>query len=101
MSALGTKLRRLERGRIAYWCPGCGFAHIVGVEQPLPNGHQWNWNGNPDAPTFSPSINSGPNTRLQCHHYVEDGRIRFLSDCSHALASQTVPLPDWPQDEEP
>lgn len=29
-----------------------------------------------------------------CHSFVTDGRIQFLSDCSHALAGQTVPLPD-------
>lgn len=24
-----------------------------------------------------------------------DGRIQFLNDCTHALAGQTVDLPDW------
>ena len=31
-----------------------------------------------------------------CHSFVKDGQIQFLSDCSHELAGQTVPLPDWP-----
>lgn len=31
-----------------------------------------------------------------CHSFVTDGRIQFLSDCSHALAGQTVDLPDFP-----
>jgi hypothetical protein len=27
--------------------------------------------------------------------FVTDGRIQFLGDCTHALAGQTVDLPDW------
>lgn len=29
-----------------------------------------------------------------CHSFIRDGRIEFLSDCTHALAGQTVDLPD-------
>lgn len=29
-----------------------------------------------------------------CHSFVRDGRIQFLSDCTHKLANQTVDLPD-------
>lgn len=29
-----------------------------------------------------------------CHSFVVDGRIQFLSDCSHSLAGQTVDLPE-------
>jgi hypothetical protein len=32
-----------------------------------------------------------------CHSFVTDGQIQFLSDCTHVLAGQTVPLPDWTQ----
>ena len=28
------------------------------------------------------------------HSYVTDGRIQYLSDCTHPLAGQTVDLPD-------
>lgn len=28
-----------------------------------------------------------------CHSFVKDGRIEFLSDCTHALAGETVDLP--------
>jgi hypothetical protein len=27
-----------------------------------------------------------------CHSFVENGRIRYLSDCTHAYAGQTVEL---------
>lgn len=29
-----------------------------------------------------------------CHSFVRDGRIQFLPDCTHALAGQTVDLPE-------
>lgn len=31
----------------------------------------------------------------RCHSFITDGRIQFLSDCTHALAMQTVDLPDF------
>lgn len=30
-----------------------------------------------------------------CHSFVTDGRIQYLGDCTHALAGQTIDLPDW------
>jgi len=119
VSALGTKLRRLEGGKVSYWCPGCDMAHVLTVErregQSAPC---WDWNADPDAPSFSPSVlvrwESGeppvtrrnlaewkrkpwPQTRRMnvCHAFVTDGRIQFLDDCTHALAGRTVPLPDF------
>ena len=35
-----------------------------------------------------------------CHSFVTDGRIEFLSDCTHKLAGQTVDLPTFPGNEE-
>lgn len=101
MSALGRKLRRVAGGEVAYWCPGCEYAHSIGVDQPLGNGARWSWDGNAEAPTFAPSVNVGPRSRAQCHHFVRAGRIEFLSDCWHRLAGQTVDLPDWPTGEAP
>jgi hypothetical protein len=66
---------------------------------------RWTYNGNPDAPTFSPSIlvtYSGVDTGEdgcppeRCHSFVRDGMIQFLGDCTHDLKNQTVPIPDWP-----
>jgi hypothetical protein len=31
-----------------------------------------------------------------CHSFVTDGRIQYLGDCTHAMAGQTVDLPDIP-----
>jgi hypothetical protein len=60
------------------------------------------------SPTFTPSVKvtwpANPNaseefkkwrTERVCHLFVTDGRIQFLGDCTHALAGQTVDLPDW------
>lgn len=29
-----------------------------------------------------------------CHSFVTDGKIQYLGDCTHALAGQTVELPE-------
>jgi hypothetical protein len=110
-------LRRTSEDRVAIWCPGCASSHVIDVS---PAG--WRWNGSADAPTFTPSllVRSGhhlpdhdggscwctynaahpsepaPFTCGRCHSFLEDGKIRFLADCTHALAGQTVPLPAWP-----
>ncbi|WP_037422010.1 DUF6527 family protein [Sinorhizobium sp. CCBAU 05631] len=101
-AALSGKLRSVEGGRIMFWCPGCDGAHQVGVgEGPGP---RWGYNGNPDAPTFTPSVlvtyngaDAGKDGAppAVCHSFVTDGRIQFLGDCTHALAGQTVDLPDF------
>ena len=32
-----------------------------------------------------------------CHYFLHGGQIAFLGDCTHAFASQTVPLPELPE----
>jgi hypothetical protein len=108
MAALSAKLRSVGFGAagdgIAFWCPGCNEAHAIRTEGEGGqfNQAQWQWDGNVDAPTISPSIlvranfspeDGGPDV---CHSFVRAGQIEFLGDCTHALKGQTVPLPDWP-----
>ena len=85
-----------------FWCPGCKRAHTVGVSND--RGPRWIFNGFPDRPTFSPSVRvlyDGADAGVDgappgvCHSFVTDGRIRFLEDSTHALAGQTVDLPEW------
>lgn len=93
---------------VVMWCPGCELIHrvtIVGENGDLPP-FEWTWDGNIDAPTLSPSLlvtrrygGDGPDGYdVRCHSFVRAGRWEFLSDCSHALAGQTIalpPLPTW------
>jgi hypothetical protein len=76
-----------------FWCRGCDTHHAVTVP---PTPHAWKWNERVDLPTIQPSIlvNRGsahPGVPV-CHSYVTDGRIQYLSGCTHALAGQTVDL---------
>lgn len=108
MSQLSKILRDAIDGNgvkyLHFRCPGCNGVHGVSVT----GGHAWGWNGDVDKPTFTPSVlvtyPANPNaseefkewrTERRCHSFVTDGRIQFLSDCTHALAGQTVDLPEW------
>jgi Family of unknown function (DUF6527) len=87
------------------FCPACQTGHKFD--------RGWIFNGDLEKPTFSPSIlvcGVEPVTEdercrilrgeeikprpLVCHSFVREGRIEFLGDCTHALAGQTVDLPD-------
>lgn len=112
MSALSRLLRSSADGGLLFWCAGCDGAHQVMVG--AGSGPRWGYNGNPDKPTLTPSILVRGVDRLTdeerdrvmagerieprpivCHSFVTDGRIQFLSDCTHALAGQTVDLPEF------
>lgn len=83
------KAHRANDGMVLIWCPGCDEAH--GCDS------RWKFNGDYERPTFEPSLlvaQSDPTAR--CHSFIRDGRIQFLSDSHHALAGQTVDLPEWP-----
>lgn len=59
----------------------------------------WTWNGSTEAPTLRPSVltegcSKVSNGHYRCHSWINDGSAQFLSDCSHDLANQTVPLLD-------
>lgn len=81
----------------AFHCPGCEGAHSVRVNAEHTNTSGcWGWNGSEDSPTFTPSILVDRGTPgRQCHSFVKDGMIQFLSDCWHSLAGQTVEIPAW------
>lgn len=59
------------------------------------NTDNWSWNGDTESPTLHPSIltvRRHPDGDIICHTFVNDGKVQFLSDCSHELAGQTVEL---------
>lgn len=53
----------------------------------------WTWNGSVVAPDLKPSILTTCGS-WRCHSWLNDGKVQFLSDCSHDLAGQTVDLLD-------
>ncbi len=75
---------------VFYWCPGCKTEHQIVTPR-------WSYNGNPEKPTFSPSILViYDDTRTKtCHHFVRDGQIQYLNDCFHDLKDRTVPMEDF------
>lgn len=104
------KLNHTGMEAYVFECParGCGH-HMIPVaytdeyraqcKAAGRNGAQWEWNGNVDRPTFNPSLlvrEYGPNDEVVrvCHSYVKEGRIEFLSDCTHELAGKVVDLPE-------
>ncbi len=112
------KLRHCKEGDKEYdllwfWCPGCDEYHAFKVNIP----GSWDWNGSEESPTITPSILVRGTKRISdeeaerilrgehieaiplvCHSYVTDGKIRFLADSAHALAGQTVDLPDMDEE---
>lgn len=91
-----------------WWhCDGCNDQHCVIVQADdlpvVPTGHgsttRWTFDGNFEAPTFSPSLlHHASNHNPTCHVYIKGGRVEYLSDCGHQLAGRTVPpgpLPEW------
>lgn len=102
MGLLSPILRSGEGGRLVWRCPGCKRAH--GIATGDGPGHRWGWNGDVAAPTFTPSVlvrydgaDAGTDGAppAVCHSFVTDGQMRFLGDCTHALAGQTVPIQPW------
>lgn len=93
---LSRVLAKAKEGDLFFECPGCDMIH--GISTGIGSGPRWGYNGNAEAPTFTPSVlvrynwSDGPRV---CHSFVIDGRIQFLGDCTHMLAGQTVELPDW------
>ncbi|MHB8284091.1 MAG: DUF6527 family protein [Caulobacteraceae bacterium] len=82
-----------------FHCPGCNEGHKIYTTNPNVR-PVWSFNGNTERPTFTPSLlitwrdPDGEIPNEVCHSFITDGRIQFLGDCTHALAGQTVDLPE-------
>lgn len=96
------RIEKIDRGTetyVSFKCPGCKDDHTLPVTGP----RAWGFNGSMDHPTLTPSIlaklhafneqtDQYDKHETTCHSFVRDGRIEFLTDCTHALAGQTVDL---------
>lgn len=88
------------------FCPACGCGHGF-YNASAGKASKWTFNGDCENPTFSPSmlVKVGPYPTVNkddpmcgkttiCHSFVRNGQIQYLNDCTHALAGQTIDLPD-------
>lgn len=117
---------RLRDGRVSFKCPGCSLHHCLpvegagttwqfngDVEKPtlspsiLARGgccYEPDWHGDerrrgtPDVCDKDKPDEDGISMCHVCHSFVREGRIEFLSDCTHALAGKTVTLPHYDPD---
>lgn len=81
-----------EQHVLGFHCPGCGHAHAYYVPR-------WTWNGSMDKPSFTPSLMNSieygdQREKRLCHLYVTDGKIQYLTDCTHNLKGTTVEMED-------
>lgn len=108
-----TSLRNVDDHGVRYqalmfMCPGCKTGpgmgsglHMLPVNS-SEKSPSWAWDGNLEAPTLSPSIltHTGPYVDGKgvgiCHSFLKAGVFEFLSDCTHSMAGQNVPMPDLP-----
>ena len=81
----------------AFFCLGCQHEHAFRVGGDRGDGRpRWTFNGSLDRPTFAPSLLcNADHPPSRCHLFLRDGKIEYLADCHHALASKTVECPDW------
>lgn len=99
-------LRHTEDGKYVFFCPACRCGHYFN--------NTWTWNGDWEKPTVSPSIlvrsirdiTDDEHAKIMagekldipktiCHSFVKEGKIEFLSDCTHELAGKTVNLENF------
>ncbi len=74
-----------SKGWLVY-CQACKTHHLF-------TDGRWDFNGDVNQPTFSPSmLVHGDDPARRCHSIVRDGRIEYLADCGHAMAGQTAEL---------
>lgn len=73
------------------FCPACKCGHWFN--------DTWKFNGDTEKPTIDPSLlvtgcdNDGK--EMKCHSFVKEGKIQFLSDCSHDMKGKIVELKDF------
>lgn len=115
MGKVSPYLRNVEGG-FSHWCPGCEEMHFIAVGRQ--SGPNWSFDGNVDRPTFNPSVRitgkltekvdgkwtgkwirdaDGRLVDMCCHYFLHGGQLQYCGDSTHALAGQTVPLPELPE----
>lgn len=71
-----------------WYCPACKCHHGGPVDR-------WTFDGNLEAPTFSPSyLCTYGSLPGRCHTFIKNGQIEYLPDCEHEYAGKTIPMVD-------
>lgn len=90
-----------DNGYLEYRCPACG-SHSVPIMEKEKIPYHWEWNGDLEKPTLSPSVkhyhNGYPEEGIPafcCHYFIRNGNIEFCGDCTHDKSGQTLPLPEF------
>lgn len=68
-------VRYTDSDQINFFCPSCDCYHGANSG--------WQFNGDGERPTFSPSFRSRGGTRLwegDCHLWVRDGHLHYCDD---------------------
>lgn len=113
------KVVKLEgrEGVYMFVCPACKCAHAIASKNNSIGLPAWSFNMDMEKPTVSPSIkvigrhpkgySNGTHAPMGwngeyvddiCHSFVKDGKIQFLSDCTHELAGKTLEIPEFDSD---
>lgn len=92
------KIRNVIGGGIVFFCPACKTTHSINTNPK--NGPVWQYSNNKNTgATILPSIKCTvdyPRYTSVCHFYITNNHFRYLNDCTHQLAGQTVEIPNWP-----
>ena len=90
---------------LTIWCPGCKDLHqVFPSSMPKQRASDPRWQIHSINPlTISPSLlvtcrYGGEAQERRCHSFIKNGKWQFLSDCTHELAGQTVPMAKIPED---
>lgn len=75
-----------------FYCPACKHEHTFTVKA---DKTQWNFNGNINNPSFSPSLlnkelDEEGKIKSICHLVITDNKIHYALDCTHELRGQII-----------
>lgn len=116
-----TKEDKEHEGLMLIMCEGCGVRHMIATKHPEIWTHNWGFNGDLEAPSFTPSVKirwpewiggeafeefttfetacrttKDPSKwKIHCCHFViTRGVIAFQGDCTHELMNHNRQLPN-------
>lgn len=80
------KVRKLSDGTLYWHCVACGCGHGANST--------WTFNGVYESPTFAPSFLATFGDDRRCHTFIRNGKIEYLTDCTHEFAGKVIDMVD-------